>query len=59
MLCVINLFSKYAWFVPLKDKKAVTIVNAFQSILGSSKRKSSKIWVDQVTEFYKILLKNV
>ena len=59
MLCVINLFSKYAWFVPLKDKKAVTIVNAFQSILDSSKRKSSKIWVDQVTEFYKILLKNV
>ena len=59
MLCVINLFSKYAWFVPLKDKKVVTIVNAFQSILDSSKRKSSKIWVDQVTEFYKILLKNV
>ena len=32
LLCVIDLFSKYAWVVPLKDKKGVTIVNAFQSI---------------------------
>ena len=30
---VIDLFSKYAWVVPLKDKKGVTITNAFQSIL--------------------------
>ena len=33
LLCVIDLFSKYAWVVPLKDKEGVTIVNAFQSIL--------------------------
>ena len=32
LLCVINIFSKYAWVVPLKDKKGVSIVNAFQNM---------------------------
>ena len=36
----------------MKDKKGTTIVNAFQSILDNSKRKSNKIWVDQGSEFY-------
>ena len=39
LLCVIDLFSKYSWVVPLKEKKVVTITNAFQSILDNSKRK--------------------
>ena len=52
LLCFIDLFSKCAWVVPLKDKKGVTIVNAFQSILNNSKRKPDKIWVDQGCEFY-------
>ena len=43
LLCAIYLFSKYAWVVPLKDKKGITIVSAFQSTLDSSKRKPSKI----------------
>ena len=30
LLCAINLFSKYAWVVPIKDKKGVIIVNAFK-----------------------------
>ena len=30
LLCVIDIFSKYAWVIPLKDKKAITITNAFQ-----------------------------
>ena len=51
-LCVIDIFSKYAWVVPLKDKKIVTIVNVFQKILDSSKRKPNEIWVDQGNEFY-------
>ena len=51
-LCAIDLFSKYAFIVPLKDKKGITIVNAFQSILDNSKRKPNKIWVDQSSEFY-------
>ena len=42
-LCVIDLFSKYALVVPLKDKKGVSIVNAFQKFIDSSKRKPNKI----------------
>ena len=52
LLCANNIFSKYAWVVLLKDKKGVTIVNAFQKILDSSKRKPNKIWVDQGSEFH-------
>ena len=36
LLCVIDIFSKYAWVVPLKDKKGISIVNAFQKILKES-----------------------
>ena len=46
LLCAIDLFSKYAWVVSLKDKKGISIVNAFQEIL-SKERKPNKIWVDQ------------
>ena len=52
LLCAIDLFSKYAFVVPLKEKKATTIANAFQSILDHSERKPNKIWVDQGSEFY-------
>ena len=52
LLCVIDLFSKYAFVVPLKDKKGISIVNAFHSVLNKSKRKPNKIWVDKGSEFY-------
>ena len=52
LLCVIDIFSKYAWVVPLKDKKGVSIVAAFQSILKQSNRKPKKVWVDKGSEFY-------
>ena len=39
MLCVIDIFSNYAWVIPLKDKKGVTIVNAFQKVLDKSGRR--------------------
>ena len=52
LLCVIDIFSKYAWVVPLKDKKDVSIVAAFQSILKQSNRKPNKIWVGKGSEFY-------
>ena len=51
-MCVIDIFIKYAWVVPLKDKKGVNIVNAFQKILNNSARKPNKIWVDKGSEFY-------
>ena len=50
LLCAIDLFSKYAWVVPIKDKKGTSIVNAFKKII--SNRKPNKIWVDQGSEFY-------
>ena len=52
LLCVIEIFSKYAWVVPLKDKKGVSIVDAFQKILDNSNRKPNKIWVDKGSKFY-------
>ena len=52
LLCVIDFLSKYAWVIPLKYKKGITIVNAFQKILVSSKRKPNKTWVDQGSDFY-------
>ena len=52
-LCVIDIFSKYAWVVPLKGKKVASIVIAFKSILKqSNSRKPNKIWVDKRSEFY-------
>ena len=58
LLCFIDVFSKYAWVVPLKDKKGVSIVDAFQKILDKSGRKPSKIWVDKGSEFYNSSFKN-
>ena len=51
LLCAIDLFSKYAWVIPLKDKRAISIVNAFQKIISKG-RKPIKIWVNQGSEFY-------
>ena len=48
-MCVINIFSKYAWVVPLKD---ISIVDAFQKILDHLNRKPNRIWVDKGSKFY-------
>ena len=52
LLCVIDIFSKYPWVVPSKDKKGVSINGAFQKILDDSNRKPNKIWVHKGSEFY-------
>ena len=46
MPCAIDFFRKYAWVIPLKDKKRTSIVNAFKKKI-LEKRKPNKIWVDQ------------
>ena len=59
LLCVIDIFSKYGWVIPFKNKKGFTITNAFQKILDESNRheaklkgrKPNKIWVDKRSEF--------
>ena len=58
LLCVIEIYSRYAWVVPLGDKKVITITKTFQEILEESNRKPKKIWVDKVREFYNRLLKS-
>ena len=58
LLCVIDIFSTYAWVAPFKDKKEVTIVNAFPKILDDSKRKPNKIWVDKGSEFHNRSMKS-
>ena len=57
LLCAIDLFSKYAFVVPLKDKKGASITNAFNKIIKQSNRKPNKIWVDQGGEFYNHVFK--
>ena len=52
LLCVIDIVSKYALVVHLKDKKGASIVNTFQKILDGSNGKPNKIWVDNGSEFY-------
>ena len=66
LLCAIDLFSKYAWVVPLKDKRGISVANAFQKIISKggqaeSKgwRKLNKIWVDQGDEFDNKLFKRI
>ena len=52
LLCAIDFFSKNLfWVVLLKDKRGISIVNAFQKIISKG-RKPNKIWVDQGSEFY-------
>ena len=52
LLCVIDIFSKYVCVVPLKDKKGVSIANAFRNILKKSNRKPNKIWANKGGDFY-------
>ena len=57
LLCAIDLFSKYAWVIPIKDKKGAGIVNVYKKII-SEDCKPNKIWVDQGSEFYNKSLTN-
>ena len=52
LLCVIDIYSKNAWVVPLKNKQGVTFTNAFQKSLDESNCKLNKIWLDKGSEFY-------
>ena len=47
LLCVIDIYSKYAWVITFKDKKGIEITNAFQKILDESNCKPNKVWVDK------------
>ena len=52
LLCVIDIYSKYAWVISLKDEKGISITNAFRKIIKKSNREPNKIWVNKGSEFY-------
>ena len=58
LLCVIDIFSKYAWVVPLKDKKGITITNRFQKILKNLIENQTKYGLIKEVNFTIVLLKN-
>ena len=46
LLCVIDVFAKYAWANPLKEKKSETVLNAFIKMVNECSCKPNKLWVD-------------
>ena len=58
MLRVIDIYSKYAWVIPLEDKKVITTTNAFQKISKKSNLKPNKICVDKGSDFYNNSMKS-
>ena len=58
LFCAIDLFSKYAFVVPLKNKRGASIVEGLEKIVNESGRQPNKIWVDQGSEFYNKVFKN-
>ena len=58
LLCVIDIFSKCTWVIPLKEKKSITIAATSQKILDEFNRKPNKIWVDKGSQFYNESMKS-
>ena len=58
LLCLIGFNSKYELVIPLKDKKGITITNAFQKNFDESNWKPDKIWVDKGSRFYNRSMKS-
>ena len=65
ILTVIDIFTKYAWAIPLKNKSGLSITNGFKIVLsehslgGSEPRKPEKLWVDRGSEFYNKTFKSL
>ena len=57
-LCVIYIYNKYTCFIPFKDKKSITIIDAFQKNLNEWNHKPNQIWVDKNSEFYNGFIKS-
>ena len=53
---MISIFTRYAWLIPLMDKKAKTAHYGFIEVINESKCEPNKLWVDQGREFYNKLV---
>ena len=51
LLMVLDLFSKYGWIVPFKDKKGETVTEPFKTIFKEG-RKLQYLWTDKEKEYY-------
>ena len=58
-MCVTDVFTKYGWVKPLKDKKSKTVFNAFVEIVNEANIKPNKLWVVQGREFFKKLMQEL
>ena len=58
LLCAIDLYSKYAFVIPLKDKKRISIVNALNKIIKQSNRKTNNYGEIKEENFIIMFLKN-
>ena len=56
LLCVIDIFAKYAWDKSLKDKNGETVLNAFIEMVYKFYLKPNKLWVIQGRKFYNKLI---
>ena len=52
------IFCKYPCILPLKDKRFITITNAFQKVLNEFNCKTNQIWVEKGSEFHNKLTKS-
>lgn len=52
LLTCIDVLSRYAWAIPMKNKSAATTLTAFKSIVDGSGRHPNKIWADNGNEFF-------
>ena len=52
LLCVIDIFNRYTLVIPFKERKGITITNAFEKTLDESNRKPNKIWVNKGSKLY-------
>ena len=56
LLCVIDIYTKFTWVIPLKDEKGIAITHPFQKMLDESKQ--NKIWIDKGSKFYNRSMKS-
>ena len=58
LICVVDIVSKYALVIPLKNEKRITITNVFHKILDEFNGKPNRLWLDKSNELYNRSMKS-